>query len=104
MRLSVLIGRTGKAGRPSPASPKAASPSITLAGDTSQKLFLENGFGDWRGVLGHLALEHVAVEPLRIAYRSTREILSLAREAMGPLADALPPEAPRSGAPVEAFR
>jgi DNA helicase-2/ATP-dependent DNA helicase PcrA len=99
-KLSALIGRTaapqGKAGR--------AGPSITLAGDTSQKLFLDNGFGDWRGVLGHLALSHVAVEPLRIAYRSTREILALAREAMGPLADALPPEAPRSGAPVEAFR
>jgi DNA helicase-2/ATP-dependent DNA helicase PcrA len=100
MKLSALIGRTaappGKAGR--------AGPSITLAGDTSQKLFLDNGFGDWRGVLGHLALSHVAVEPLRIAYRSTREILALAREAMGPLADALPPDAPRSGAPVEAFR
>jgi DNA helicase-2/ATP-dependent DNA helicase PcrA len=100
MKLSALIGRTaapeGRAGR--------AGPSITLAGDTSQKLFLDNGFGDWRGVLGHLALSHVAVEPLRIAYRSTREILALARQAMGPLADVLPPEAPRSGAPVEAFR
>src|SRR5450432_4010177 len=91
MKLSVLIGRTPK-------------PSVTLAGDTSQRLFLDNGFGDWRAVLGHLSLSHVAVEPLRIAYRSTREILALARQAMGPLADDLPPEAPRSGAPVEAFR
>jgi DNA helicase-2/ATP-dependent DNA helicase PcrA len=46
----------------------------------------------------------VAVEPLRIAYRSTREILAVAQSAMGPLADPDPPEAPRSGAPVEAFR
>ncbi len=91
MKLSVLIGRTPK-------------PSITLAGDTSQRLFLDNGFGDWRAVLGHLALAHVAVEPLRIAYRSTREILAVAQSAMGPLADPDPPEAPRSGAPVEAFR
>jgi DNA helicase-2/ATP-dependent DNA helicase PcrA len=91
MKLSVLIGRTPK-------------PSITLAGDTSQRLFLDNGFGDWRAVLGHLALAHVAIEPLRIAYRSTREILAVARSAMGPLADPDPPEAPRSGAPVEAFR
>ena len=91
MKLSVLIGRTPK-------------PSITLAGDTSQRLFLDNGFGDWRGVLGHLALAHVAVEPLRIAYRSTREIMAVARAAMGPLADPDPPEAPRSGAPVETFR
>jgi len=91
MKLSVLIGRTPR-------------PSITLAGDTSQRLFLDNGFGDWRGVLAHLALAHVAVEPLRIAYRSTREIMEVARAAMGPLADPDPPEAPRSGAPVEAFR
>ncbi|MEO8211737.1 MAG: ATP-binding domain-containing protein [Myxococcales bacterium] len=100
MKLAVLIGRTSKAG----AARKRDTPSITLAGDTSQKLFLDNGFGDWRSVLGHLSLDHVAVEPLRIAYRSTREILALARHAMGPLADVVPPEAPRVGAPVEAFR
>ena len=109
IKLSVLIGTTSGTNR---ASGKTAAnlstktsnpPSVTLAGDTSQKLFLDNGFGDWRGVLGHLALSHVAIEPLRIAYRSTREILTLARHAMGPLADAVPPEAPRVGAPVEAF-
>jgi len=91
MRLSVLIGQTPKA-------------SITLAGDTSQRLFLDNGFGDWRAVLGHLGLAHVAVEPLRIAYRSTREIMTVARAVMGPLADPDPPEAPRTGAPVETFQ
>jgi DNA helicase-2/ATP-dependent DNA helicase PcrA len=103
MKLSVLIGRTGTS-RASRGSRKAADPSITLAGDTSQKLFLDNGFGDWRSVLGHLAASHVAIEPLRIAYRSTREILAVARQAMGTLADAIAPEAPRSGAPVEGFR
>jgi DNA helicase-2/ATP-dependent DNA helicase PcrA len=92
LELSVLIGRT---------TPQR---SITLAGDTAQRLFLDNGFSDWRTVLGHLSLSHVAIEPLRIAYRSTREILALARHAMGPLADAEPPQAPRSGAPVEAHR
>jgi hypothetical protein len=99
-RLAVLIAHTGVGGR----AGKRGSPSITLAGDTSQRLYLDNGFGDWRAVLGHLALAHVAVEPLRIAYRSTHEILDLARFAMGPLADPTPPEAPRHGAPVEAFR
>jgi DNA helicase-2/ATP-dependent DNA helicase PcrA len=92
LELSVLIGQT---------TPQR---SITLAGDTAQRLFLDNGFTDWRTVLGHLSLSHVAIEPLRIAYRSTREILALARHAMGPLADAEPPQAPRSGAPVEAHR
>jgi DNA helicase-2/ATP-dependent DNA helicase PcrA len=112
MKLSVLIGRTtGSTGIPAgadaesrPAPRTTRPPSITLAGDTSQKLFLDNGFGDWRGVLGHLSLSHVAVDPLRIGYRSTREILALARHVMGPLADEIPPEARRSGAPVEAFR
>jgi DNA helicase-2/ATP-dependent DNA helicase PcrA len=95
MKLSVLIGHTAGA---------TGKPSITLAGDTSQRLFLDNGFGDWASVLRHLGLSHAAMEPLRIAYRSTREILALAREAMGPLADAVAPEAKRRGAPVEGFR
>jgi len=122
MKLAVLIGFTA-AFSPSPSpspSPAAGTgrgstigaavptrpgiPSITLAGDTAQRLFLDNGFGDWRAVLGHLGLSHVAIEPLRIAYRSTREILELARFAMGPLAIEDPPEANRLGAPVEAFR
>ena len=96
MKLSVLIGHI-----PARRSP---TPSITLAGDTSQRLFLDNGFGDWRAVLAHLGLAHVAIEPLRIAYRSTREIMDVARAAMGPLADPDPPEAPRRGAPVETFQ
>ena len=99
MKLSVLIGRTAGG-----TSGGKRIPSITLAGDTSQRLFLDNGFGDWRGVLAHLGLAHVAVEPLRIAYRSTREIMTVARAAMGPLADPEAPEAPRHGAPVEVFR
>jgi DNA helicase-2/ATP-dependent DNA helicase PcrA len=90
LELAVLIAQT---------SPER---SITLAGDTSQRLFLDNGFSDWRGVLEHLSLSHVEIEPLRIAYRSTKEILEVARFAMGPLADPDPPVAPRSGAPVEA--
>jgi DNA helicase-2/ATP-dependent DNA helicase PcrA len=101
MKLAALIGRTVPGGQTGNAS---QVPSITLAGDTAQRLFLDNGFGDWRAVLGHLGLAHVAVEPLRIAYRSTREILALARHAMGPLPIDVPAEAKRSGAPVEAFR
>jgi DNA helicase-2/ATP-dependent DNA helicase PcrA len=101
MRLAALIGRTSGDARK---GQKPRVPSVTLAGDTAQRLFLDNGFGDWNEVLGHLGLSHVAVEPLRIAYRSTREILELARHAMGPLPIDVPAEAKRSGAPVEAFR
>jgi DNA helicase-2/ATP-dependent DNA helicase PcrA len=96
LELSVLIGETE--------ATAAGERSVTLAGDTAQRLFLDNGFADWRTVLEQLHLQHVAVEPLRIAYRSTRQILELARFAMGPLADGEPPRAPRSGAPVEAHR
>jgi DNA helicase-2/ATP-dependent DNA helicase PcrA len=96
MKLAALIGQT-RSGATRPL------PSLTLAGDTAQKLFLDNGFGDWRAVLSHLGLDHVAIEPLRIAYRSTCEILELARFAMGPLPIDVPAEAKRRGAPVEAF-
>ena len=100
-KLAALIGKTSPGGR---VGGGKQVPSITLAGDTAQRLFLDNGFGDWRAVLGHLGLAAVAIEPLRIAYRSTREILALARHAMGPLPIDVPAEAKRTGAPVEAFR
>lgn len=78
--------------------------SITLAGDTAQRLMLDNGFSDWRTVLGDLGIGHVALEPLRLSYRSTHQILEVARHALGPLADPEPPLAVRSGAPVELHR
>jgi DNA helicase II / ATP-dependent DNA helicase PcrA len=92
--------------KPSPNEP--AVPSVTLAGDTAQRLHMDSGFRDWRKVLDDLGLYgakgghgRVEVEPLRIAYRSTREVLAVAREILGPLADPTPPVAPRTGAPVE---
>jgi DNA helicase II / ATP-dependent DNA helicase PcrA len=101
MRLAALIGKTARGSRHGK-GPDV--PSVTLAGDTAQRLNLDNGFADWHEVLGQLGLTHVAVEPLRIAYRSTKEILDLARYAMGPLPIDVPAEARRTGAPVEAFR
>ena len=75
--------------------------SVTLAGDTAQRLFMDSGFRDWSRVLEDLGLSSVNIEPLRIAYRSTREVLQFARHVLGPLADPTPPLAPRTGAPVE---
>jgi DNA helicase-2/ATP-dependent DNA helicase PcrA len=75
--------------------------SVTLAGDTAQRLHMDSGFRDWRVALDDLGLSRVDVEPLRIAYRSTREVLAFARDVLGPLADPDPPHAPRTGAPVE---
>jgi DNA helicase II / ATP-dependent DNA helicase PcrA len=77
-------------------------PSVTLAGDTAQRLYMDSGFRSFGGVLKDLGLTGtVDIEPLRIAYRSTRQVLEVAREILGPLADPTPPFAPRSGAPVE---
>jgi DNA helicase-2/ATP-dependent DNA helicase PcrA len=83
--------------------------SITLAGDTSQRLNVDTGFTEWQQVIDALgpsvhsarSKDHVAIEPLRIAYRSTKEVLRFARDVLGPLADPDEPVAPRSGAPVE---
>lgn len=75
--------------------------SVTLAGDTAQRLFMDSGFRDWSRMLEDLGLSSVNIEPLRIAYRSTREVLAFARHVLGPLADPTPPIAPRTGAPVE---
>ncbi len=83
-------------------------PSITLAGDTAQRLYMDSGFRSFDAVLSDLGLTGrkagdpdapgapgaalaVAVEPLRIAYRSTREVLEFARYVLGPLADPTPP-------------
>ncbi|NUO48237.1 MAG: ATP-binding domain-containing protein [Polyangiaceae bacterium] len=75
--------------------------SATLAGDVAQRIHMDSGFRDWKKVLGDLGLSSVEIEPLRIAYRSTKQVLEIARHVLGPLADPEPPVANRNGAPVE---
>jgi DNA helicase II / ATP-dependent DNA helicase PcrA len=75
--------------------------SATLAGDTAQRIHMDSGFKDWSKVLDDLGMSRVDIEPLRIAYRSTKEVLEVARHVLGHLADPTPPVAHRSGAPVE---
>jgi DNA helicase-2/ATP-dependent DNA helicase PcrA len=79
------------------------SESVTLAGDVQQRLLLDNGFSDWKHVLGELGLSHVEVEPLKLSYRSTHEIIEFARHVLGPLSSKDAPQATRSGAPIELF-
>jgi DNA helicase-2/ATP-dependent DNA helicase PcrA len=92
VELAVLVGTVSR------------GQSITMAGDTAQRLVLNSGFTDFPSVLRQLGLEHVAIEPLRIAYRSTREVLEVAMHVLGELAGPDRPVAPRSGAPVELYR
>lgn len=80
------------------------SESVTLAGDVAQRLLMDNGFSDWKRVLDELGLSHVAVEPLRISYRSTQEIIDFAQEVLGRVATEPPGKALRHGVPVELFR
>lgn len=80
------------------------SKNVTLAGDVAQRLYNDNGFSDWDGVLGHLGLSHVSIEPLRVSYRSTIEIMNFANGVLGPLLPNTPGQATRPGIPVESFR
>lgn len=92
VELAVILGTVSK------------GQSVTLAGDVAQKLHLDNGFSDWRSVLGHLGLDHVEIEPLELSYRSTHQILEFATDVLGPLRNQVSGRAIRSGAPVELFR
>ncbi len=91
VELAVVLGTSSKAR------------SITLSGDVQQRLLMDNGFSDWKTVLGELGLSHVEIEPLKLSYRSTSEIIEFSRSVLGPLASRDEPVAVRSGAPVELF-
>ena len=82
----------------------AEQQSVTLAGDIAQKLHLDNGFTDWRHVLEQLKLDHIEIEPLKLSYRSTHEILEFATDVLGPLRNEVSGQATRHGAPVELFQ
>jgi DNA helicase-2/ATP-dependent DNA helicase PcrA len=91
LELAVLLDTTSKAR------------SVTLAGDTAQAIAPEHGFSNWAELLDDLGIAHERVEPLRVSYRSTREIVEVAEHVLGPLQGDVRPVAPRAGAPVEAF-
>ena len=77
--------------------------SVTLAGDVAQAIAPEHGFSSWSQMLDDLGIPHERVEPLRVSYRSTREIVDVAEHVLGPLVGDVRPVAPRTGAPVESF-
>jgi DNA helicase-2/ATP-dependent DNA helicase PcrA len=77
--------------------------SMTLAGDTAQKLIFDNGFEDWQQMLSDVGIEGVKIDQLKVSYRSTRPIVEFSRHVLGPLADPEAPVVPRDGAPVEQF-
>lgn len=76
--------------------------SITLAGDSAQRLDLDSGFESWEELFDDLGLDPLTVSPLEISYRSTAEIMEFAQVVLGDLADPqVTYRSTHSGAPVE---
>lgn len=76
---------------------------VTLAGDAAQAIIAESGFTGWDDLLRDIGAEQAEVQTLQTAYRSTHEVMQLAREVLGPLSSDIG-EARRHGAPVELHR
>lgn len=80
---------------------RPASRSVTLAGDMAQRVVFDNNIESWNQLLECAGLGATEVHPLRISYRSTAEVMQLARQILGPELDSGEPLIARSGAPVE---
>jgi len=74
--------------------------SITIAGDTAQRLVFDNNFSGWAELLQQTG-QPAIVRPLKLSYRSTAEVMLLAREILGPELAPDDPIAARRGEPVE---
>lgn len=77
--------------------------SVTIAGDRAQKMIFDNGFEDWPTLLADAGLPHVAVQPLKITYRSTRQIMEVAQHVLGELKRPEDTIVAREGAPVSYY-
>jgi DNA helicase-2/ATP-dependent DNA helicase PcrA len=74
--------------------------SVTIAGDTAQRLVFDNNFTGWAELLQQTG-QPAIVRPLKLSYRSTAEVMLLAREILGPELAPEEPLAARPGEPVE---
>jgi DNA helicase-2/ATP-dependent DNA helicase PcrA len=74
--------------------------SVTIAGDTAQRLVFDNNFSGWADLLAQTG-QPAIVRPLKLSYRSTAEVMMLAREILGPELAPEEPLAARPGEPVE---
>ena len=77
------------------------SRSVTIAGDTAQRVVFDNGFIGWQELLKTVGHAATMVHPLRLSYRSTAEVMHLAQQILGPELAPQDPLVARSGAPVE---
>ena len=82
-------------------SPHSKDKSVTIAGDTAQRIVFDNDFAGWEQLLRQTGNSSVEVSPLKLSYRSTAEVMALAREILGPKLAPQEELIARSGAPVE---
>ena len=77
---------------------------LTLAGDTQQHVMQHSGFTSWQDFFDHLGVVGTEIETLKISYRSSQEIVSVAHSLLGDLREEdAAPITTRSGPPVELF-
>lgn len=82
-----------------------AEAAITLAGDTQQHLMTQSGFTSWGEFFRLVGIPGTEIETLRVAYRSSRQIVEFSTAILGELLeDDAMPDAPREGPAVELFR
>ena len=74
--------------------------SVTIAGDTAQRLVFDNNFTGWESLLEEIG-QGAIVRPLKLSYRSTAEVMLLANAVLGPELAPKDPVAARAGEPVE---
>ena len=74
--------------------------SVTIAGDTAQRLVFDNNFNGWAELLQQTG-QPAIVRPLKLSYRSTAEVMQLALAILGPELAPDEPLAARPGEPVE---
>jgi DNA helicase-2/ATP-dependent DNA helicase PcrA len=77
--------------------------SVTIAGDTAQRLVFDNNFTSWGDLLAATGHDAAVVRPLKLSYRSTAEVMQLARDVLGPDLAPDDPLVARSGAPVDFY-
>ena len=78
--------------------------SVTLAGDFDQQIMVGSQLNNWSEALKHLGLAETATASLKIGYRSTHEIIEVAKAIIGPMSVNQEWSAVRHGGPVELFR
>lgn len=83
-----------------PRDDAAGERSITIAGDTAQRLVFDNNFTGWEDLLESMG-QAAIVRPLHLSYRSTAEVMAFARAVLGPDLEPDEPLVARSGEPVE---